>query len=334
MAILTYSSLAAGSEKTEPPGRCVISVGGRAIDPKTHAIVTPDEPTAQESFAARDLQAHLEKLTGKAPSVVREGELGGKTPVIVGRCTALLTKLGVRIDFEKLGLEGIVVKTKGDALILAGNRRGVLYATYTFLEDHCGCKWLTPDCTVLPKSGEFRIADLDVRYEPPLEYRSTDYPCSRPAEWAVRNKINGTQTHLKAQHGGKIAYSHFVHTFNQIVDLAKHFAEHPEYFSMIDGKRVDKRTQLCLTNPDVLAIAKRTVRQWIKAAPDATIFSVSQNDWHNYCRCPECEALVTKEDSQSGPLLHFVNAIADDIAGDYPDKLISTLAYQYTRKPP
>ena len=187
---------------------------------------------------------------------------------------------------------------------------------------------------MLPKSGEFRIADLDVRYEPPLEYRSTDYPCSRPAEWAVRNKINGTQTHLKAQHGGKIAYSHFVHTFNQILDPAKHFAEHPEYFSMIDGKRVDKRTQLCLTNPDVLAIAKRTVRQWIKAAPDATIFSVSQNDWHNYCRCPECEALATKEDSQSGPLLHFVNAIADDIAKDYPDKLISTLAYQYTRKPP
>ena len=33
-------------------------------------------------------------------------------------------------------------------------------------------------------------------------------------------------------------------------------------------------------------------------------------------------------------MIHFVNAIADDIAKDYPDKVISTLAYQYTRKPP
>ena len=33
-------------------------------------------------------------------------------------------------------------------------------------------------------------------------------------------------------------------------------------------------------------------------------------------------------------MIHFVNAIADDIAKDHPDKLISTLAYQYTRKPP
>ncbi len=332
-AILTCSCLAAG-EDTESLGRCVISVGSKAIDPKTHAIVTPEKPTEQESFAAEDLRAQLEKLTGKAPSVVREGELGGKTPIVVGKCTALLKKLGVKIGFEALGDEGIVVRTRGDALVLAGNRRGVLYATYTFLEDYCGCKWLTPDCTVLPKSGQFRIADLNVRYIPPLEYRSTDYPCSRPAEWAVRNKINGTQTRLAEKHGGKIAYSHFVHTFNSILNPAEHFAEHPEYFSMIDGKRVGKRTQLCLTDPNVLAIAKQTVRRWIEAAPDATIFSVSQNDWHNYCRCPRCEALARKEDSQAGPLLHFVNAIADDIAKDYPDKLISTLAYQYTRKPP
>ena len=315
-------------------GKCVISIGGKVIAPETHAIVTPEKPTAQEAFAAEDLQEHLKKLTGKAPAVVTESKLGKKTPIVVGKCTGVLKKLGVRIDFDKLGIEGLVVKTKGEALILAGNRRGVLYATYTFLEDHCNCRWLTPDCTVLPRTGTFKIADLNVRYKPPLEYRSTDYPCSRPAEWAVRNKINGTQTQLKARHGGKIAYSHFVHTFNSILDPGKHFAEHPEYFSMIKGKRVGGSTQLCLTNPEVLAIAKKTVRQWIKSAPQATVFSVSQNDWHNYCLCPKCEALAKKEGAQSGPMLHFVNAIADDIAKDYPDKLISTLAYQYTRKPP
>jgi len=103
---------------------------------------------------------------------------------------------------------------------------------------------------------------------------------------------------------------------------------------MIKGKRVSGRTQLCLTNPEVLAIATKTVRRWIAEAPEATIFSVSQNDWHNFCQCAACKALAEKEGSQAGPMIHFVNAIADDIARDHPDKLISTLAYQYTRKPP
>ena len=315
-------------------GKCVISIGGKTIHPKTHAIAVPDKPTPQERFAAKDLQAHLERLTGKAPAIVPESKLGARTPIAIGRCPAVLKKLGVRIDFGKLGLEGIVIRTRGPALILAGNKRGVLYATYSFLEDYCGCKWFAPDCTVIPGEGTFRIADVNVRYVPPLEYRSTDYPRSRPAEWAVRNKINGTQTHLTERHGGKIAYSHFVHTFNSILNPAQHFAAHPEYFSMIKGKRVGGRTQLCLTNPEVLEIAKKTVRRWIAEAPQATIFSVSQNDWHNYCQCPKCKALAEKEGSQAGPLIHFVNALADDIAKDHPDKLISTLAYQYTRKPP
>ena len=326
--------LLAGAAHAGAAGKCAISIGGKEIDPATHAIVIPGKPTPQESFAAKDLQAHLEKLTGQAPEIAPEDKLGEKTPIVVGKCTALLKKLGVKIDFAGLGAEGIVIKTKGPALILAGNRRGVLYATYTFLEDHCGCRWFAPDCTVLPTGCEFEIGPLDVRFAPPLEYRSTDYPCSRPAEWAVRNKVNGTQTRLTEKHGGKIAYSHFVHTFNSILHPDEHFAAHPEYFSMIDGKRVGGRTQLCLTNPDVIAIAKKTVRQWIEDAPDATIFSVSQNDWRNPCQCPSCAALAEKEGSEAGPMVHFVNAIADDIAKDHPDKLISTLAYQYTRKPP
>jgi len=329
-ALLTAATATAAEGK----GTCVLSIGGKVVAPKTHAIVLPASPTPQERFAAEDLQAHLEKLTGKRIEIAAEGKLGKRTPIVIGKATAALKALGVRVAFDTLGLEGIVVRTKGPALVLAGNRRGVLYAAYAFLEDQCGIRWLTPDCTVIPTSGHIEIGKLNRRYVPPLEYRSTDYPRSRPAEWAVHNKINGTQTALKDQHGGKIAYSHFVHTFNSILDPAKHFADHPEWFSEINGKRVGGRTQLCLTNPEVLARAKQAVRQWIKDAPDATIFSVSQNDWHNYCRCATCEALAKKEASQAGPLIHFVNAIADDIATDHPDKLISTLAYQYTRKPP
>jgi len=318
----------------EAPGNCAIVIGGKTVGAKTHAIVLPDKPTPQEKHAAADLAVHITKLTGQTLPVIPDAKLDKRSPIVVGRCDATLGKLGVKVDFASLGLEGIVIRTKGPALVLAGNRRGVLYAVYTFLEDYCNCRWLTPDCTVIPKTGTLKVPDLNVRYIPPLEYRATDYPCHRDADFAVRNKFNGTQTRLDEPRGGKIAYSHFVHTFNSILNPAQHFAKHPEYFSMVKGKRIARRTQLCLTNPEVLAIAKKVVRSWIKAAPHATIFSVSQNDWYNCCQCPSCAALAKKEGSQAGPVIHFVNAIAEDIAGDYPDKIISTLAYQYTRKPP
>jgi len=211
----------------------------------------------------------------------------------------------------------------------------VLYAVYCFLEDNIGCRWFAPDCSTWPTTGAVRIADLNRTYVPPLEYRGTDYPSSRPPDWAVRNRYNGNSHTLDVYRGWNIRYQGFVHTFNSLVPPEKYFASHPEYYSEINGKRVGPdRTQLCLTNPEVLAIATNTVRQWIRQNPLATIISVSQNDWHNYCQCPNCKALAEKEGSQSGPLLHFVNAIADAIKDEAPNVAIDTLAYQYTRKPP
>ncbi len=315
-------------------GTCVLRIGGKAVDPATHAIVLPEQPTPQEDFAAKDLNAHIEELTGKGLPFVADGALGEQAPIVVGNCPKTLRKLRVRVDLGGLGLEGIVIRTKGPALVLAGNQRGVLYAVYTFLEDCCGCRWFTPDCTVVPKTGTFDIAELSVRHVPPLELRSTDYPCSRPADWAVRNKINGTQTQLDERRGGKIDYSHFVHTFNSILNPAQHFATHPEYFSETKGKRTPGNTQLCLTNPEVIEIAKKTVRKWIQDSPKATIFSVSQNDWYSFCECPKCKALDDAEGTHAATMIAFVNAIARDIAKDYPDKIIDTLAYQYTRTPP
>src|SRR5512138_782014 len=37
---------------------------------------------------------------------------------------------------------------------------------------------------------------------------------------------------------------------------------------------------------------------------------------------------------QIGPVLALVNRVAEAIEKDYPDKLIDTFAYQWTRKPP
>ena len=322
------------AERQTSLGSMRLSIAGRSVTARMYQIVTPDQPTRPEAHAARELQFHIEAMTGELLDVVRAADADRRYPIIIGK-SELLQRRGLRIDFDSLGVEGIRVLTDGPALILAGNQRGVLYAVYTFLEDYCGCRWFTADCTTIPKSGKVLIKNLNKVYIPPFEYRDTDYPNCRPPTFGVRNQLNGLYSHADEKWGGKIKYRGFVHTFRHLVPPETYFAEHPEYYSEIKGVRVGPdRTQLCLTNPDVLRIATETVKRWIKESPDCQIISVSQNDWHNYCQCAKCEALAEKEGGQAGPLLHFVNGIADAVVDESPDRIIDTLAYQYTRKPP
>lgn len=314
-------------------GHATVSIDGKPVTAATHAIVIPDEATVTEYRAARELKYHLELITGECLPLWYERDVGERTPLVVGKCD-LIGKLGTTVDFEGLGLEGIHIKTVGPALILAGNQRGVLYATYTFLEDYLGCRWFTPDCATWPTEGAIRVPEIDRRYLPPLEYRGGDYPVARPGDFASRLRLNGANHQMDEHQGGRVGVHSLAHTFAALVPPEKYFAQHPEYFSLVNGKRQSGYAQLCLTNPEVLQLCIQGVRDWIAQYPDHKVFSVSQNDTANYCECDNCRAVAGEEGSQAGPVLRFVNAIADAIRDDYPDVAIETLAYTYTRKPP
>jgi hypothetical protein len=115
---------------------------------------------------------------------------------------------------------------------------------------------------------------------------------------------------------------------------AVYFAKHPEWYSLINGKRTHERAQLCLTNDEMRKELTRVALEWIKKNPTAGIISVSQNDCAGACECEKCKALKEKEGAESGPLIHFVNAVAKDIAKEHPDFLVHTFAYTYTEAPP
>ena len=236
-----------------------------------------------------------------------------------------------------MGNEGFIIRTVGKDIVIAGGRpRGTLYGVYDFLERFCGCRWYTPTVKKMPFTLKLEVPDeIAVREVPALEYRESFF-CGNAldGEWSAHNRCNGQMPIMHAHQGGQIKYFPFVHTFNALLSPDEYFDEHPEYFSMVDGKRVRERTQLCLTNPDVVEIATKKVRQWIEEHPEATIISVSQNDWYNPCTCPECSKIDEAEGSHAGSLIAFVNKIAENIEKDYPNIVIDALAYQYARTPP
>ncbi|MBE6657547.1 MAG: DUF4838 domain-containing protein [Ruminococcaceae bacterium] len=321
-----------------------------AENKRTHyKIICAADAGRQVMHAAEELRTYLNRITGASFQLYMEGErpleirpdrhLNGQylperdTYIYVGD-TVFIGRMGYTVPRE-LGKEGFSIRTVGDTLYIAGGKpRGVLYGVYTFLETYCGCRWFTDEISRIPSRAVLVIPEINDTQVPVLEYREAHYTAYGDADWHVRNKLNSTASLLSDVYGGKITYKGFVHTFNDLINPKDYFDTHPEYFSEINGVRKNHPTQLCLTNPEVLALAKKQVRAWLAENPNVSIVSVSQNDWGHFCTCEKCRALDAQEGSHMGTVLTFVNAIADDIREDYPDVAIDTLAYQYTRKPP
>lgn len=296
-------------------------------------IVLATDATESERHAAAELSDFLTQITGAKFEIAAVASSKNLAHILVGTGAANQTDFDFITD--GLGADGIVIRTVGNNLILAGGRpRGTLYAVYTFLEDQLGCRWWSSKVSTIPKKPTINIPKLDIRYVPALEYREPFWFDAFDADWAVRNKSNGNSERLDAKRGGKHIYQGFVHTFNPLIPPQTYFKDHPEWFSLINGKRTTDHAQLCLTNEEMRKELVKNLRVHLRKNPAATIASVSQNDWHGNCQCPKCAAIEKEEESPAGLMLRFVNSVAADIEQEFPNVAISTLAYQYTRKPP
>jgi Domain of unknown function (DUF4838) len=333
-SILSSASILLAFAALSATAQIVIAEKGR---PAAEIIVSPDAgPT--EKYAADELAFFLHFMVGAPIPVAAAGSAEAAAVPEISRL--LVGEGAVRLadpEFSSASLkpEEIIVRSQGHDLLLAGGSpRGTLYAVYTFLEDVLGCRWWTPTAWRIPRKHTLSIPSVAIRYAPPLEYREPFWFVAFDPEWAARNKANGTRAGGDDLRGGRHVYEGFVHTFYSLISPAEYFDVHPEWFSEIKGERTCDNAQLCLTNEAMRQEFVRNLKLRLRDNPAATIASVSQNDCYNNCTCPKCRAVDEEEGSPAGSLLRFVNAVAADIGGDFPNVAIDTLAYQYTRKPP
>jgi hypothetical protein len=296
-------------------------------------IVVDPTATATEMFAAHQLASVLQQITG-ASFEIRTNAKPPARAIMVGAGAAAAASFP-QAPLAELGEEELIIRTDGDRVLLAGGRpRGTLYAVSRFLQDACGARWWTPWASRIPRQPSLQVADMNVRAQPAFEYRAPYWRCAFDADWSWRNFCNGEASHLTPQQGGSVIYKYFVHSFYRLAPPDKYFAPHPEWFSLVNGKRSTDNAQLCLSNPELRDFVVEQVKQALREAPEARIISVSQNDCFNPCECANCKALDDAEGSHAGSLLAFVNYIAEKIEPEFPKVAVDTLAYQYTRKPP
>ena len=324
---LAFCSLLAGL----PARAYEISAHGKA----RVVILRQPGATAAEQTAVRELAGYLQQITG-ATFQIRDASATNipDRAIIVGPGPAAQACFP-EIALDQFGPEEFVMRTKGRRLLLAGGRpRGTIYAVYHFLQEQCGVRWWTPWATNVPHHATLRIPALAVREKPAFEYREPFWSAGFDPVWKVRNGANGEHNSIPAELGGCIKYKGFAHTFYQLVPPEKYFAAHPEWFSLINGKRTADHAQLCLSNPQLRDFVVGRVEEWLRESPDCQIVSLTQNDWHGACQCTNCRAIDDAQGSPSGSMIAFVNYVAAKIAPAFPHVAVDTFAYQYTRKPP
>ena len=306
----------------------VIAKNGRGF----YHITTNKLPHEAELYAASTLYQYLYKATGSILPFWSALERCPKrsSEILIGNGVR-----GVSVDTSALTEDGFIIRTVGEDIVITGKTpRGTVYGVYRFLEMFIGFKCFTKDIETFDRVDELIVEDLDITENPAFEYREVYFRAAFDPDFCVKNGLNSNLAHIPKEKGGKLKFFNCHHSFNELVPPEVYFDEHPEYFALVNGERMKERTQPCLTNEDVFQIARTTLRKWIRENPDCRVFSVAQNDWHNYCTCPACRALDSEYGTPAASVLTFVNRLADDIREDYPDVLLHTFAYQYTRKAP
>ena len=298
-------------------------------------IVLQPGATLAESNAVRELAGTLAKITRATFLIQDAGDTNVPERAIIVGPGVVAEALFPEVALDKLGAEEIVMRVKGGRLLLAGGRpRGTIYAVYHFLQEQCGVRWWAPWATTIPHRPTLRVPMLDVHSRPAFEYREPYWFAGFEPQWKAHNGANGENHSIPDALGGCIKYKGFCHTFYPLVPPDKYFGPHPEWYSLINGKRTHENAQLCLSNPELRDFVVLRVKEWLREAPDAKIISVTQNDCAGACECPKCKAIDDAEGSPAGSMLTFVNYIAEKIEPEFPNVAVDTFAYQYTRHPP
>lgn len=322
-----------------------LATGGRSRYSITHGAGEADR------FAADELRRYLTRIGS-----LKGFATAGPAIRIGGRSAAVDELLRGRSE------DSFAVAVAGNDLYLTGNTpRANLYAVYFFLEKVLGCGWLQPGDDHVPQRPVIAIpADLRMVETPKFSHRSVNvypYTVERAvgrADWAAKNRLNwihictNSSNHWEAfdsrrtvipelrKRGLRLNYGG--HTFNTWVPPTKYFAQHPEYFSLIDGKR--NPAQLNIASPEVVRVAAEAMNAFLDANPEVEMIDLWLNDTTKFDESPEVQAMEGRQRqsifgtmsrremmTRTNSNIRFVNEIARRVAARHPNVFVQTLAY-------
>jgi len=309
--IILVGILIASCSSTKKKQDIVLSTNGQT---KYHIVVS-SKATDNEKYAAKVLQEYIYKISGS------------KVP-IVSKCKKIHKEeihIGYSVGDKSIGADkdSIRVFKKGSSLYFSAESGDqVMYAVFDFMEKYMGVRKFTADQDFYPIDSNLTIKNFSsYSFKPINTYRSINSTFLRQNK-ALKRWLRANTTE------DMFANGYFVHTILKLCSPKEYFDTHPEYFALVNGKR--DRGQICWTNEDVLEIVKKNLAKAMYIQPNKQVWSVSQEDNDIVCQCDRCKKLIEENNSAAAPVIYFTNKIAKQ----FPNKIISTLAYRFSRKCP
>ncbi len=356
----------------------VASAAQLTRDAKPAAVLVVPDAAAQAREAAERIQSVVAEMSGAKLAIITESTSApaGLVPVYVG-ATRFAAAHGIRV--ADLKPEEIVLRATDRDVIVLGNegpagprkadvQEGTLFAAIELLE-RLGVRWLWPDPSghVIPKTPNVVLANLEYRHAPKVidrgmrlqvgmassfpnviaKYDRTphQYPLN---DWPLFARL-GSSRDIRAGHSNGDWYGRF-------------FKTHPEYFARgPDGGfswlHIPDRAKLCVSNAGVLEQTVADALAVYRAAdnPRSTTFSISPNDGHGFCLCPNCRAMdnpagrkeswnvynnkthkteLVTHVSLSDRYCKFWNQVAERLEKEAPGLTLGTIAYSVYRAKP
>jgi len=316
--------------------RLDFSRGWQIISPTSDPVVT---------LAAAELAAVLHRVTGNDFPIAMKSR--HHKPAIALSCN----------HGED---DGFSWQATSDYIELHGhNRRGLLYAVYSFLEA-LGCRWVAPGMAGerIPSGVLFDLPDVQIEETPTLPGRCLiigHYVFMQEVEswiaWAAQNRLNTIFLHvIEGLAVGAAPEKQWQRYKSKAVSLARQrgmtiehgghglaallprrlFKQIPNAFRYHNGRRVPDHN-FCPTSEEGLAIIRQNAEAYFRAHTEVDVFHLWPDDipGRGWCACDRCRAYTPSEQAMLA-----ANAVAEVLQNVNPEAQLAYLAYMDTEEVP
>ena len=314
-----------------------------------YTVVIAKDAKKLDKQAARDLAVYLGKITG---AKFRVADAAESHRLVVGE----------RAPSDKEPLrrrERRVRSENGDLYFYGAGHHGNAFAVYDFL-DRLGCRWFSLwGDEYVPKKPELSLQNPDFSCIPSFDaYEAGSYVSILMNHPGIRAFMRRNRLFFQISKAGQpdvsayglLDYGHhglaaYLPAGGLKVGEYKHncrgplpyfadkayFKTNPEYFSMINGKRVPFK-HFCFSNPGFRKEIAKNIRILLKdrcKGVSYPMIDLSSSDTGGpFCQCRECRALEKKYASPGGAYFDWIKEIATELEKEYPELVIRVFAYK------
>ncbi len=293
-----------------------------------------DDVSLEKIFEPEDLKKKMNRLILNPPAQLEklpQTRLALQTAEeLIGKNQPFLPALSVNLTHRDAGADGAFdIALNGNQLSITGSDEGLRCGLYTLLNT-LGFHWFNPaeKITSPVQRIEPDLASLVGHHAPDFSYRGLHICAGKHhfddtvGRWMSFNRMNRKLTHLpeddivgeRLQELG-LRPDTTVHAYSLLIPDEKYYDTHPEFFSLVGGKRIRQSNggQLCLSNQEMRTAFTSELLEKIRSKPHLGVFGFCPNDGYGHCECEKCRALDSAEDLANKQVNRRVADFVQDI---------------------